>query len=88
MKELSSHRENCERELGYVRVAHGLPAERYNALGYYGPQGNFIVTRPAERNLDDAFRILAEQTRRGKKLQREEAAVNSSEDSAIESENL
>lgn len=69
---ISVQRVNCERDLGYIRVQHGLPSERYPAVGYYGPEGNFIVTRPAERNLDDAFRILAEQTRKGKKLQRQE----------------
>jgi hypothetical protein len=72
LKVISQHRADCEREMGYVRVQHGLPADRYPALGYYGPQGNFIVTRPAERNLDDAFRILAEQTRKGKKIEQEE----------------
>lgn len=72
LKVISQHRENCERDLGYVRVQHGLPSSRYAAEGYYGPQGNFIVTRPAERNLDDAFRILAEQTRKAKKQERAE----------------
>lgn len=67
---ISQHRVNCERDLGYVRVQHGLPSNRYLALGYYGPEGNFIVTRPAEKNLDDAFKILAEQTRAGKKAER------------------
>jgi hypothetical protein len=72
LKTLSQYRVDCERDLGYVRVQHGLPAERYAAQGYHGPQGNFIVTRAAERNLDDAFRILAEQTRKGKKQERAE----------------
>jgi hypothetical protein len=71
-KEIKNLREECERDLGYKRVEHGLPAERYPALGYYGPNGNFIVTRPAERTLDDAFKILAEQTRKGKKLEKNE----------------
>jgi hypothetical protein len=71
-KVIRQDRENCERELGYVRVQHGLPSERYAAEGYYGPQGNFIVTRPAEHNLDEAFKILAEQTRQGKKQERAE----------------
>ena len=61
---LKGHRENCHRELGYARVQHGLPAERYMAEGYYGSEGNFIVTRAAEKNLDDAFRILASQKKR------------------------
>jgi hypothetical protein len=69
---LADHRQNCERDLGYVRVQHGLPAQRYTAEGYHGPKGNFVVTRPAEKNLDDAFRILAEQTRKGKKMERAE----------------
>ncbi|MCO5141993.1 MAG: hypothetical protein M9962_02760 [Oligoflexia bacterium] len=60
---------NCNRELGYIRVQHGLPSERFPAIGYFGPQGNFIVTRASEKTLDDAFRILAEQTRKGKKLE-------------------
>jgi len=72
LKVVSQHRVDCERELGYIRVQHGLPAERYAAEGYHGPNGNFIVTRKAERNLDDAFRILAEQTRKGKKQARAE----------------
>lgn len=66
LKVLSDQDKNCERDLGYVRVQHGLPAERYTAEGYYGPQGNFIVTRPAERSLDDAFKILAQQNRKAK----------------------
>lgn len=72
LKVLSQHGKDCDRDLGYVRVQHGLPAERYAAEGRHGPKGNFIVTRPAERNLDDAFRILAEQTRKGKKQERAE----------------
>ena len=75
LKVLEDHSTNCTRELGYVRVAHGLPAERYKAEGYYGDRGNFIVTRPAERTLDDAFRILAEQTRKGKKPRKEQTRV-------------
>jgi hypothetical protein len=76
--EVEQQRVECERELGYKRVEHGLPAERYPALGYYGPNGNFIVTRPAEHNLDDAFKILAEQTRKGKKQEKKDGL--SSED--------
>ncbi len=72
VKVIQENRVECERDLGYVRVAHGLPSLRYTAEGYYGPHGNFIVTRPAERNLDDAFRILAEQTRNGKRLERKD----------------
>jgi hypothetical protein len=72
LKVLSQHSKDCDRDLGYVRVQHGLPADRYAAEGRHGPRGNFIVTRPAERNLDDAFRILAEQTRKGKKQERAE----------------
>ena len=71
---VSQNRVECERELGYVRVDHGLPSERYPAQGYYGPQGNYIVTRPAERSLDDAFRIQAEQTRQGKKIEQHDNA--------------
>jgi hypothetical protein len=90
IKVISQTRVDCERDLGYVRVAHGLPSERYPALGYYGPQGNFIMTRAAERSLDDAFRILAEQTRQGKKLEKAdvEPAIATSVDSAIETETL
>lgn len=76
VKVIQDNRVECERDLGYVRVAHGLPSQRYNSEGYYGPHGNFIVTRPAERSLDDAFRILAEQTRKGKKLEKEEKNVS------------
>ena len=65
---VSKNRAECDRELGYIRVQHGLPSERYPSLGYYGPEGNYIQTREAERNLDDAFRILAEQTRKGKAI--------------------
>lgn len=72
LKVLSQHSKDCERDLGYIRVQHGLPSARYAAEGHHGPRGNFIVTRPAERNLDDAFRILAEQTRKGKKQERAE----------------
>jgi len=59
LKVVSDKRVDCERELGYVRVQHGLPSERYTAQGYYGPQGNFVQTRPGERNLDDALKIRA-----------------------------
>jgi hypothetical protein len=89
VKVIHDNRIECERDLGYTRVAHGLPSQRYTAEGYYGPHGNFIVTRPAERNLDDAFRILAEQTRQGKKLERKEkveASAASGED--LETEDL
>ncbi len=72
LKVLSNHRRECERDLGYARVQHGLPAERYPALGHYGPKGNYIVTRPAEKNLDDAFRILAQQSHKGKKQELKE----------------
>lgn len=78
-KVIEQHRVDCERDLGYVRVQHGLPSERYPAIGHYGPQGNFIVTRPAERNLDDAFRILAEQTRKGKRAEKAEAKKQEAE---------
>lgn len=76
LKVLTDQGKNCERELGYIRVQHGLPSERYTAEGYYGPKGNFIVTRPAERTLDDAFRILAEQTRKGKRQAKKEKAAD------------
>lgn len=72
LKVLSDQNVNCGRELGYIRVQHGLPSERYQAEGYYGPKGNFVVTRPAERNLDDAFRILAKQNSKGKKPVKEQ----------------
>jgi len=86
---LGQSRVDCERELGYARVAHGLPSARYAAEGHYGPQGNFIVTRPAERNLDDAFRILAEQTRQGRKIEREETKALAGEGTEeVETENL
>ncbi len=81
---ISDHKENCERELGYIRVQHGLPAERYRAEGYHGPNGNFIVTRPAEKNLDDAFKILAEQTRKGKKLEKAEKRAEPPAEEATE----
>lgn len=84
VKVIQENREECERDLGYVRVAHGLPAQRYSAQGYYGPQGNFVMTRPAEKNLDDAFKILAEQTRQGKKLEKQEQDMSS----AVEGEEL
>ena len=87
VKVIGDNRVECERELGYARVAHGLPSERYPALGYYGPQGNFIVTRAAERTLDDAFKILAEQTRQGKIQEKKDRGGAMSED-AVESENL
>lgn len=89
VKVLQDHRVECERDLGYVRVSHGLPSQRYAAEGYYGPHGNFIVTRPAERNLDDAFKILAEQTRKGKKLElQEKAAASAAGEDALETEDL
>jgi hypothetical protein len=89
VKVLEGHRVECERELGYTRVAHGLPAQRYSAEGYYGPHGNFIVTRAAERSLDDGFKILAEQTRKGKKLERQEkAAATTVEEEGLETQEL
>lgn len=89
VKVIQENRLECERDLGYVRVAHGLPSQRYVAEGYYGPHGNFIVTRAAERNLDDAFRILAEQTRKGKKLERQEKAeATSVSDDELQTEDL
>lgn len=70
LKIISQHQKNCERELGYVRVQHGLPSNRYKAEGYFGPEGNFIVTRAAEKNLDDAFRIQSEVSRKAKRAQK------------------
>ncbi len=72
VKVIAQHDVDCNRELGYIRVQHGLPSTRYPAEGYFGSAGNFIVTRPAENNLDDAFRILDEQTHKGRKLERAE----------------
>ncbi|MGZ3704568.1 MAG: hypothetical protein ACXWP1_00985 [Bdellovibrionota bacterium] len=90
-KEVEQQRVDCERDLGYKRVEHGLPADRYPALGYYGPQGNFVVTRPAEHTLDDAFKILADQTRKGKKLEKKESVgpiETGTGEKAIEEEDL
>jgi hypothetical protein len=88
LKVLSDHKTNCERELGYVRVQHGLPSERYKAEGYYGPNGNFVITRSAEKNLDEGFKILAEQTRKGKRAKTATpppaSAEEGEEDSSVE----
>jgi len=89
VKVIQENRIECERDLGYMRVAHGLPSQRYASEGYYGPHGNFIVTRAAERSLDDGFKILAEQTRKGKQLEKMERAEASSEAAvAIETQEL
>lgn len=48
--------DTCERELGYVRVKHGLPSKRYQAKGHF-ESGQWIHERAAESSLDDAFAI-------------------------------
>lgn len=48
--------DTCERELGYVRVKHGLPSKRYQAKGHF-ESGQWIHERAAENSLDDAFAI-------------------------------
>lgn len=73
LKVISASRETCDRELGYVRVQHGFPSERYKAEGHYTSEGNFVVTRAAEQNLDDAFRIQA-QARKTKKAGKKDEA--------------
>jgi len=66
--------DQCETELGDAREARNLPRERYPAKGHYGPGGLFVTERPAERNLDDAFRIQAEESAVGKRLEKADRA--------------
>lgn len=85
LKVISQHQKNCERELGYIRVQHGLPSKRYQAEGFLGPEGNFIVTRASEKNLDDAFKIQSEVTRKAKRaLKIEKVEDRAYEDSSAE----
>lgn len=63
MKTIEKHRGNCEREMGYARGKAGLPSMRYPAKGEYGSDGTFHVIRKAEENLDDAFRIKAQESK-------------------------
>lgn len=62
---------DCEREMGYVRVKHGLPAQRYAAKGYY-QNGRYVQTRAPEHNLDEAFAIASKEAVKAKKSSDEE----------------
>lgn len=60
-KTLTKYRTQCEREMGYARVKHGLPSKRYVGQGYY-EAGRYVQTRGAEHSLDDAFRIASSES--------------------------
>lgn len=56
-KTVEKHLKTCEREYGYVRVKHGLPAQRFTGQGFYEAGGKYVQTRESEKSLDDAFRL-------------------------------
>ena len=62
---IEKHKSNCEREMGYNRVKHGLPAKRFQAVGSY-VNGAYVQQRGPEHNLDDAFRIKSENESKAK----------------------
>jgi hypothetical protein len=58
-KEWAKERSACEQTLRVARLKHGLPAERFKSEGYNDRDtGRYIESRPAEHNLDDAYRIV------------------------------
>jgi hypothetical protein len=61
IKLVKKHNEDCQRKLGASRVRAGLPAKPYQAKGHFDQAGKWIQTRKAERSLDDAFEILAQE---------------------------
>jgi hypothetical protein len=56
---VAKNKATCDREMGYARAKHGLPSERYKAIGHYDNKGTWIMDSPAENSLDDAFKIQA-----------------------------
>ena len=48
----------CERELGYIRVKHGLPSKRIPGKGHF-ENGAYVHDRDPEGSLDDAFSAKA-----------------------------
>lgn len=60
-KMVDKYTSSCDAEMKQARTSVGLPSERYRAQGHVDNSGRFIVTREAERNLDDAFRIRAKE---------------------------
>lgn len=60
-------REDCERHLGHVRSAHGLPSEAYVAQGYFMQNGTWVETRHAEHSVSDGFEMAAEGAKKGGK---------------------
>lgn len=67
-KTIEKAKSACEREMGYVRVKHGLPAQRYAAKGYYA-NGRYIQTRAPEHSLDEAFAIASKEAVKAKKAE-------------------
>lgn len=59
---VENHREECEYKMGQARVKAGLPAERYEAQGYFIDGGVWVQTRKGEKSLSDAIEIQAEKT--------------------------
>ena len=68
-KTIAKFKGTCEREMGYARVKHGLPAQRYAAKGHHSG-GTWVQQRAPERNLDDAFRIQSEESTAAKGVDR------------------
>jgi hypothetical protein len=69
-KTVAKHKDGCEYSLSIARVKNGLPASRYAAQGHFSGE-QYIQERPAEHNLDDAFRILASEKPSSKPAQEE-----------------
>lgn len=65
-KTVEKAKNDCDREMGYVRVKHGLPAQRYAAKGYY-QNGRYVQSRAPEHNLDEAFAIASKEAAKSKK---------------------
>ena len=54
---IDKYNHTCQQEMGVARVKVGLPSERYQAVGHFDPDGNWVLERKAEKTLDDAFEI-------------------------------
>lgn len=59
LKVTEKHREECEYKMAIARHKAGLPAERYQAEGYFLPNGAWVQTRKGEQSLTDALEIQA-----------------------------
>lgn len=59
-KMLTKYMNKCDNDMRLARVKSGLPANRYEGVGFFYGGGRYQAQRRAEQSLDDAFQFLAE----------------------------